>query len=378
MTNSCIQGYNATLFAYGQTGAGKTYTVEGPSYTGNSIQEYKGLIPRVFEYLFATVAKNQQQQEPKLQYIIKCSYLEIYQENIIDLLDPVAENLRVREDLKRGVYVEGLLEETVQSSTDLLEVLNRGKVNRHVGATSMNKESSRSHSVFTLIIESKTETEGVINILSSRFNIIDLAGSERQKSTEAAGERLKEAGKINKSLSALGNVINSLVDLMQGKSRFVPYRDSKLTFLLKDSLGGNSKTVIIANVSPSISSAGETLSTLNFARRAKYIRNKAIINEDTIGTVLILQKEIKRLKAENLTLQNDQMTKESGTHSMKKSMSMKSLRDGNRDKKRLQTENLLQSTVDLRNSESKIYDNILREKDHTNMLLKNCLRRYQN
>lgn len=178
----------------------------------------------------------------------------------------------------------------------MLDLIKRGVGNRHVGATSMNERSSRSHSVLTAHIESKAQKDGLWNIRMSRFHIIDLAGSERAKSANTAGERLKEAGMINKSLSTLGNVINSCVEVSEGRVRHIHYRDSKLTFLLRDSLGGNSKTLIIANVSPSSSSFGETLSTLKFAQRAKLIKNKAIINEDSAGTVAILKEEIKRLK----------------------------------------------------------------------------------
>jgi len=216
----------------------------------------------------------------------------------MDLLDPSQQNLHIREDIKKGVYVEGLNEEVVNNSTDMLNLIKRGATNRHIGSTSMNKESSRSHSVLTTTIESKLQVDGLWNVKTSRFHIIDLAGSERQKYTNTVGERLKEAGMINKSLSALGNVINSLVDISEGKSRHVHYRDSKLTFLLRDSLGGNSKTLIVANISPSSICYGETLSTLKFAQRAKLIRNKAIINEDSSGTILILKNEIKRLKME--------------------------------------------------------------------------------
>ena len=188
----------------------------------------------------------------------------------MDLLEPSSINLHVREDIKKGVYVEGLQEEAVGSYRDMIQLIQKGGKNRHVGATALNRESSRSHSVLTTIIERKSMSHtGVWNMKTSRFHIIDLAGSERSKNTDAVGERLKEAGMINKSLSALGNVINSLVDLSEGKSRHVPYRDSKLTFILRDSLGGNSRTVIIANISPSNVNVGETLSTLEFARRAK-------------------------------------------------------------------------------------------------------------
>lgn len=211
-------------------------------------------------------------------------------------MDPGVQSLQLREDIKRGIYVDGLIEETVTNAFETYELLRIGAQNRHVGSTSMNKESSRSHSVFTLLIESKHNHDGLMNFRSSRFHLIDLAGSERQKATDAAGERLKEAGMINKSLSALGNVINSLVDISEGRSRHVHYRDSKLTFLLKDSLGGNSKTFIVANISPANSAYSETLSTLKFAQRAKQIKNMAIINEDTTGTVYLLKEEIRRLK----------------------------------------------------------------------------------
>ncbi len=215
----------------------------------------------------------------------------------MDLLDPSQFNLHIREDIKKGVYVEGLNEELVTSEHDMMQLIERGTRNRHVGSTSMNIESSRSHSVLTTIIESKQiQDGGLFNIKTSKFHIIDLAGSERSKHTNTMGERLKEAGMINKSLSALGNVINSLVDISEGKSRHVHYRDSKLTFLLRDSLGGNSKTLIICNISPSSICYGETLSTLKFAQRAKLIKNKAVINEDTSGTILLLKKEISRLK----------------------------------------------------------------------------------
>ena len=174
--------------------------------------------------------------------------------------------MKIKEDINKGVYVEGLYEEQVQCQKDMLELIHKGTNNRHVGSTSMNKTSSRSHSVLTTIIESKSRSQtGVWNVKQSRFHIIDLAGSERQKVANTGGDRLKEAGMINKSLSALGNVINSLVDVSEGRNRHVPYRDSKLTFILRDSLGGNSKTVIIANISPSHLNVSETLSTLKFA-----------------------------------------------------------------------------------------------------------------
>ncbi|CAG9326979.1 unnamed protein product [Blepharisma stoltei] len=309
IAKSSLSGYNGTIFAYGQTGAGKTFTIQGlgieefsSDFEKHEMYNFRGLLPRCFEFIFHEV--NQEMKNSNCEYLIKCSYLEIYQEQINDLLDPSFESLQIREDMKRGVYVEGLIEETVINAFETYELLRVGTQNRHVGSTSMNKESSRSHSVFTLLIESKHSVDGLVNFRSSRFHLIDLAGSERQKATDAAGDRLKEAGMINKSLSALGNVINSLVDISEGKSRHVHYRDSKLTFLLKDSLGGNSKTYIVANISPAAGAFAETLSTLKFAQRAKQIKNTAVVNEDTSGSLVLLREEIKRLKEDLVQAKN--------------------------------------------------------------------------
>ena len=257
---------------------------------------------RSFEYLFGCMEKQKKEAETtgvEMQFLIKASYLEIYNEQIVDLLDPQSHSLHIREDITKGVYVEALQEETVSGVKDMIALITRGARNRHVSSTSMNKESSRSHSVLTTQVESKTMNDsGVWQMKSSRFHIIDLAGSERSKSTNAVGERLKEAGMINKSLTALGIVINSLVDISEGKTRHVHYRDSKLTFLLRDSLGGNSKTVIIANVTPSSQNVGESLSTLMFAQRAKLIKNKAVINEESSSTIHHLKAELRRVKKE--------------------------------------------------------------------------------
>ena len=307
ITESCLQGYNGSIFAYGQTGSGKTFTIQGPTMmihgeetligasnaTDASMHEMRGIMQRSFEHLFECM-ENQKLESAKqgieLQFLVKTSYLEIYNEQIMDLLDPQSYNLHIREDIKKGVYVESLNEETVTGVKDMMNLTTRGARNRHVGSTLMNKESSRSHSVLTTTIESKTmNDDGVWQMKSSRFHIIDLAGSERSKNTQAVGERLKEAGMINKSLTALGIVINSLVEISEGKNRHVHYRDSKLTFLLRDSLGGNSKTVIIANVTSAAISVGETLSTLKFAQRAKLIKNKAVINEESSSTIHLLK-----------------------------------------------------------------------------------------
>lgn len=290
VVENALRGYNGCLLAYGQTGSGKTYTMLGEAED----RQQRGIIPRIFEDLFEIV-----QSEPDIETSIECSFLEIYNETITDLLEESGINssgLALREDGKRGVFVEGLRKERVINIDDVYKLLQVGMLHRRVGETQMNERSSRSHSVFSATIERRTH--GRATVLRSRLHLVDLAGSERQKSSGATGERLKEASAINKSLSSLGMVISSLVDQQQGKNRHIPYRDSKLTFLLQDSLGGNAKTVLVAAVSPSSINASETLSTLRFADSAKRIKNKATINNDTDGDSEMLRKEIEMLRQE--------------------------------------------------------------------------------
>ncbi|XP_010045156.2 kinesin-like protein KIN-12E [Eucalyptus grandis] len=300
MVENCVGGYNSCMFAYGQTGSGKTHTMLGDIEGGTRRHSVNcGMTPRVFEYLFSRIQKEKEaRKEEKLRFTCKCSFLEIYNEQILDLLDPSSSNLQIREDIKKGIHVENLKEIEVTSAREVILQLIQGAANRKVAATNMNRASSRSHSVFTCAIESKWESQGVTHHRFARLNLVDLAGSERQKSSGAEGERLKEATNINKSLSTLGLVIMNLVSLSNGKSLHVPYRDSKLTFLLQDSLGGNSKTIIIANISPSNCCSLETLSTLKFAQRAKFIKNNAIINEDASGDVIAMRMQIQHLKKE--------------------------------------------------------------------------------
>lgn len=256
---SFFQGYNCTIFAYGQTGAGKSHTMLGST---DSIFEYNsinhGLIPRIINSIFDQNKNRSFIINPEddldnfrdMKFEIKCSCLEIYQEQIIDLLNcsnnshKESENLIIREDPKRGMYIEGIREEIILNQRNALELIMLGLKNRHQAATYMNAESSRSHLIFTIFLNySFSNKEGLITSRNSRLHLIDLAGSERQKATRAIGERIKEAGMINKSLSTLGNVINALVEFSDGKTKYVPFRDSKLTFFLKDSLGGNSKVL---------------------------------------------------------------------------------------------------------------------------------------
>ena len=263
-----LNGYNGTVFAYGQTGAGKSYTMMGADIDD---EEQRGIIPRIVEQMFTNILRS----PGNIEYTVRVSYMEIYMERIRDLLVPQNDNLPVHEEKSRGVYVKGLLEIYVSSVQEVFEVMRRGGAARATAATNMNQESSRSHSIFVITITQKNVETG--SAKSGQLFLVDLAGSEKVGKTGASGQTLEEAKKINKSLSALGMVINSLTD---GKSTHIPYRDSKLTRILQESLGGNSRTTLIINCSPSSYNDQETLSTLRFGVRAKAIKNKAKINAE--------------------------------------------------------------------------------------------------
>lgn len=263
-----LNGYNGTVFAYGQTGAGKSYTMMGTSIEDDN---GKGVTPRIVEQIFSSIMSS----PANIEYTVRVSYMEIYMERIRDLLQPQNDNLPVHEEKNRGVYVKGLLELYVSSVQEVFEVMTRGGNARAVAATNMNQESSRSHSIFVITITQKNVETG--SAKSGQLFLVDLAGSEKVGKTGASGQTLEEAKKINKSLSALGMVINALTD---GKSSHIPYRDSKLTRILQESLGGNSRTTLIINCSPSSYNDAETLSTLRFGMRAKSIKNKAKVNAE--------------------------------------------------------------------------------------------------
>ncbi|KAL4908596.1 hypothetical protein BDW74DRAFT_101986 [Aspergillus multicolor] len=263
-----LNGYNGTVFAYGQTGAGKSYTMMGSDIDD---EVGKGIIPRIVEHIFASILTS----PSNIEYTVRVSYMEIYMERIRDLLVPQNDNLPVHEEKSRGVYVKGLLEVYVSSVQEVYEVMRRGGNSRAVAATNMNQESSRSHSIFVITVTQKNLETG--SAKSGQLFLVDLAGSEKVGKTGASGQTLEEAKKINKSLSALGMVINALTD---GKSTHIPYRDSKLTRILQESLGGNSRTTLIINCSPSSYNDAETVSTLRFGVRAKAIKNKAKVNAE--------------------------------------------------------------------------------------------------
>ncbi|GBG29741.1 Kinesin-like protein FLA10 [Hondaea fermentalgiana] len=306
LVESVLEGFNGTIFAYGQTGCGKTWTMSGmedPDPGSLLIEErgkLRGIIPNSFEHIFNTIklrhASEEEGTEKTCEFLVRATYLEIYNEEIRDLMSPdPKKKLELKESPEKGVYVRDLMYEVVDNRDQIDAVLARGNNNRTVGATLMNSISSRSHSIFSIVIEvNETDAAGNNHIRAGKLNLVDLAGSERQSKTGASGDRLREGCKINLSLSALGNVISALVD---GKGRHIPYRDSKLTRLLQDSLGGNTKTVMISAISPADYNYEETLSTLRYANRAKNIKNKPVINEDPKDTLLRQYKdEILKLK----------------------------------------------------------------------------------
>ncbi|CAM9150111.1 unnamed protein product, partial [Phaeothamnion confervicola] len=283
-----MEGYNGTIFAYGQTGCGKTHTMQGY----NDPPDQRGVVPLAFDHVFENI-----KVATSTTFLVRCSYLEIYNEEIRDLLGlDSKKKLELKEDPNKGVYAKDLCQVIVSDQAAINRLMGQGQQNRTVGSTLMNQTSSRSHSIFTIVVEMNDVGEdGKEHIRVGKLNLVDLAGSERQSKTGASGDRLKEGCKINLSLSALGNVISALVD---GKgAKHVPYRDSKLTRLLQDSLGGNTKTLMVAAISPADNSYEETLSTLRYANRAKNIKNKARINEDPKDAMLRSYKEeIERLR----------------------------------------------------------------------------------
>lgn len=309
-----FEGYHTCIFAYGQTGSGKSYTMMGTP-------DKPGLIPRTCEDLFQRIQEAETEAD-NVRYTVRVSYFEVYNEHVRDLLVPVVPNqapyyLKIRESPTEGPYVKDLTEVPVHNYEEIIRHMRTGDENRTVASTKMNDTSSRSHAVFTIMLKQiyhNLETDETTE-RSSRIRLVDLAGSERAKSTEATGARLREGSNINKSLTTLGRVIAALADPKKsnrGGTTVVPYRDSILTWLLKDSLGGNSKTAMIACIAPS--DYEETLSTLRYADQAKRIRTRAVVNQDKMSTaerdarIAEMEEEIRALQLVVNNSQNKEKT----------------------------------------------------------------------
>lgn len=282
-----LEGFNGTIFAYGQTGSGKTYTMEGVI----DDPEKRGLLPRMVCAIFDFMERSGEH----MQFMIQVQCLEIYNEKIRDLLSPDKDNLKVREDKAGGIYVEGASSHYITTELEVQQLLELGASSRATAETFMNQASSRSHSIFVISLEQTNTTDG--SRKKSKLFMVDLAGSEMVRKTGAEGATLKEAQHINKSLSALSNVIFSL---SEGKASHIPYRDSKLTRILQEAIGGNCRTALIINCSPAKINEPETVSTMRFGKSAKRIKNRAHINKEQSPAELKLLLEDMRRKNKEL------------------------------------------------------------------------------
>ncbi|XP_041852163.1 kinesin-like protein KIF21A isoform X1 [Melanotaenia boesemani] len=325
LIEGCFEGYNATVFAYGQTGSGKTYTM-GTGFDVNIVDEELGIIPRAVHHLFKGIEERrqvaQEQGRPVPEFKINAQFLELYNEEVLDLFDSTRDmkqksHIKIHEDANGGIYTVGVTTRTVSSEAEMMQCLKLGALSRTTASTQMNVQSSRSHAIFTIHLcqvrvcasdNQENENDNRVSngnsemdeyeTLTAKFHFVDLAGSERLKRTGATGDRAKEGISINCGLLALGNVISALGDRSKRASH-VPYRDSKLTRLLQDSLGGNSQTVMIACISPSDRDFMETLNTLKYANRARNIKNKVMVNQDKASQqISALRTEIARLQIE--------------------------------------------------------------------------------
>ncbi|XP_032380168.1 kinesin-like protein KIF21A isoform X6 [Etheostoma spectabile] len=325
LIEGCFEGYNATVFAYGQTGSGKTYTM-GTGFDVNIEDEELGIIPRAVHHLFKGIEQRrqaaQEQGRPVPEFKINAQFLELYNEEVLDLFESTRDtkqksHIKIHEDATGGIYTVGVTTRSVSSEAEMMQCLKLGALSRTTASTQMNVQSSRSHAIFTIHLcqvrvcasdNQESETDNRVSngnsemdeyeTLTAKFHFVDLAGSERLKRTGATGDRAKEGISINCGLLALGNVISALGDRSK-RSSHVPYRDSKLTRLLQDSLGGNSQTVMIACISPSDRDFMETLNTLKYANRARNIKNKVMVNQDKASQqISALRTEIARLQIE--------------------------------------------------------------------------------
>ena len=346
-----FQGYNGTVFAYGQTGCGKTFTMMGDIKDDN----LKGVIPNSFSHIFGYI----EAEGKNKKFLVRCSFVEIYNEEVRDLLGVSNKEMKVREDPKKGTYVQDLSYHFLSNSQEIIACLDRGNNNRHVGATSMNAKSSRSHSLFTVYLEIQEGEGNDKKIRTGKLNLVDLAGSERVGKTNATGQTFEEGKKINLSLTALGSVI----DALSSNRKHIPYKDSKLTRLLSDSLGGNSRTVMFANVSPASYNYEETVGTLRYASRAKLIKNAPKINEDPKDALLRKYEEEIKLLREQLQGNINPNISETNPKEVVKEVIVTKDMDSEERKELLAKIAMLEKGVISGGEESNIKDNKKRQKE---------------
>ncbi|KAK4793829.1 hypothetical protein SAY86_011823 [Trapa natans] len=304
LVRDALAGYNASIMSYGQSGSGKTYTMWGPPSSmvaePSSFSE-EGLVPRIFQILFSEIEKQQAYKGKHVNYQCRCSFLEIYDEKVGDLLDPAQRNLQIKDDMKNGIYVENLTEEYVTTYEDVIQILIKGLSSRIVGATTMNSKSSRSHIVFTCIIESwckEASSQCVSSSKTSRISLVDLAGPDISKVEDVSRACAREEKRLKKSLSHLGRIVNDLAEPSQVTNKDALYKGSKLTHLLQESIGGNAKLTVICAVSSDNKNDNEIMSTLRFGQRVKCVKNEPVINEITEEDMNSLSDQIRQLKEE--------------------------------------------------------------------------------
>ncbi|GMI85232.1 hypothetical protein like AT3G20150 [Hibiscus trionum] len=313
LVKNALAGYNVSLLSYGQTGSGKTYTMWGPPSAmveDPSPRGHRGIVPRIFQMLFSEIQREQENSDGRqTNYQCRCSFLEIYNEQIGDLLDPTQRNLEIKDDPKNGFYVENLTEEYVSSYEDVTQILIKGLSSRKVGATTVNSKSSRSHIVFTFAIESwckEASSKCFGSSKTSRISLIDLAGLDRNKLEDVSRQHVQEDKNVKKSLSQLGYLVNTLAKETQPeKPEDAPYGGSCLTRILRESLGGNAKLTVICNISADNRNSSEILSTLRFGQRIKFVRNEPVINEISEDHVNGLSDQIRQLKEELIRAKSD-------------------------------------------------------------------------
>ncbi|KAL1566978.1 kinesin-like protein KIN-12F [Salvia divinorum] len=305
LVKDALCGYNTSIIAYGQTGSGKTYTMWGPQSAmvdDPSVSGLQGIVPRIFQDLFSKIQKEQGNVDgKKINYQCRCSFLEVYDDKIGDLLDPTQRDLEIKDDVKNGFYVENLTEEYVTCYEDITQILIKGLSNRKIGATNINSKSSRSHIMFTCIIESwckHSSSKCFGSSRTSRICLVDLAGFERNVADNASRQHVKEGKYIRKSISQLGRLVNIIAGRLPDKLNEVPYRSSRLTHLLRESFGGNAKLSVICTIRPDHKSSSQSTSTLRFGLRAKLMKNEPAVNEITEDDVNDLSDQIRQLKEE--------------------------------------------------------------------------------